>query len=304
MAMQKRAISRLNVAVAGRLSPNLGVGYHALALGVAALALLGPGCSNTEEVTTLEPVVVGMTSSMEATVDEEELTYFEVKAPIAFPLLAPNSEWLASEGGREVDPYGAMPWLTPDTLRVQVSYTVTNLDAQAHNVELLVDPWNEFGRYWPGLRVNEDDEQRPSLSGIDIYFRLPGTDEGESSRRHGTLTFEDMEELARDFATVMSILEDPPAADDSVDDPTFTYVEHTFQEENRSHNDPLVQRYVPEVIAGLAGLDMGLRTRESANLALEVVVELVDVERERVLGDDGDGEPLEVPETYITAEGG
>jgi hypothetical protein len=203
-----------------------------------------------------------------------------------------------------VEPYGRAPWITIQEVKVQVSWTLTNLDPDPHNVEILLDPWNEFGRYWPGLAlVDADDEEfLPNYSGIDILMELPGTSSGDNSRRFGTFTYQDMDEVATDLATVMAILKFGPQPDPANpdEDPTVTLANHAFAVENRSFDDPLVQQFVPQTIAGLVGFDIGLRTYEPANLAIELVVEVVDKDSGKVLARDDDRTPLPIPGDYIT----
>ena len=115
-----------------------------------------------------------------------------------------------------------------------------------------------------------------------------------------------MEELARDFATVLNLIKFPPA--DGLGVPGYdgdvlpVYVNHAFNFQNRSDRDPLVQAYVPDVIAGLTGVDVGLRTYEPATIALEVVVELVDTtaNTNRVREDGSDNTTLPPQETIVT----
>ena len=82
---------------------------------------------------------------------------------------------------------------------------MSNLDAEAHNVELLLDPWTEFARYVPGVNVGEE-STIPDLSGIDLLTRVEGL-----QRKTGTFTFDDMDEVATDLATTQNILLSMPA---------------------------------------------------------------------------------------------
>ncbi len=272
----------------------------------AALALVVGliGCGEDEETRTLPPVSVAMTDQMAAIYDDGELTLFEVKMPVAFPIKAPTAAQQGALNGSPMPPYPSKPWLTMKDVGVQITWTMTNLDAQTHNVHLLIDPWNEFGRYWPGLALVDADDAEflPNLSGIDIFMELPGTESGRPSRRRGTFTFNDMEELAIDFATVMNIIEQAPPPDPLSDsDPTVTLVNHAFAIENKSYNSPLVKPFQPAVITGLTGVDVGLRTFAAANIALEVVVELVDRGSGRVIERDATDTPIPEPTNFITA---
>jgi hypothetical protein len=174
-------------------------------------------------------------------------------------------------------------------------------------VELLVDPWNEFGRYYPGLQLTNPDneEYMPNFSGIDKRYIVAAKSQGEASRAHGTFTYSDLQEMATDFATVMDLIKNPPMVEAdprSMEDPTVIYTNHAFQWQNRSYNDLLVKDWVPSTIAGLTGLDIGFRTYEPATVAIEVVVEVVDKNGKRVRR-EGDTAPLLAPTTEIITVG-
>lgn len=272
------------------------------------LAGFSAGCADVEKTHTLDPALVGMDKDVAPIYDDGETQIFEVKAEMELPLVAPDAESQAALGETSPEPYGRQPWITVDDVRVQITWTLSNLDAETHNVEVLIDPWNEFGRYWPGVAVVDADagDSVPNPSGIDIMYELPGLDDPRASRIRGTFTFDDLEELATDFATVMNIIEnvEPPAdATEAEDDPRVGLVNHAFHQNNHTGRDIVTDGYVPEVIAGLTGFDFGLRTRERANVALEIVVEVVDTGNRRVLEPDSNDPPLEVPADYITVGG-
>jgi len=269
-------------------------------LGAALVATLALGCSEDEEQRSLDPVSVGMTSDMTPVFDDGEEQIYEVKLPVGFPIVQPTEAQLNSLGEVENVPnyLPRWPWLTSADVDVQITWTLSNLDAETHNVWLLIDPWNEFGRYWPGFQEGDEGEQIPNFSGIQFYFEVPGTESGRETRRHGTLTFADMQELAIDFATVMNLIANPPASDDPEYDPTTTYANHAFHPENRSHNDVLISGYLPTLVPGLTGIDLGLRTHERANVAVEIGIEIVDKGNQKVL--DKDLTPWPEPDEFIT----
>jgi hypothetical protein len=273
-------------------------------LGIA-FAVLALGCTDQDETITLAPIVLGMSSTMGASYDDGELTIYEAKLPVRLPIARVDAATLNSLRETRPVPYGRMPWLHASDVELQVSWTLTNLDPDSHAVEILIDPWNEFARYWPGMAVTSLERQQflPNLSGIDTMLALPGTSSGKASRRFGTFTFHDMRELAIDLATVMNIIENGPAPDpeDADQDPRVLLVNHAFAVENRSYDDPLIAAYIPGVIAGLIGFDLGLRTYAPANLAIEIVVELLDRDSGKVLDRHSDGERMPVPSRYITA---
>jgi hypothetical protein len=215
------------------------------------------------------------------------------------PVLAPRPAQLERLGSEGSDPFERMPWVERDDVRVQVTWTLSNLDASAHNVWVMVDPWNEFGRYAPALHVSDDEAMR-DFSGIDMLFALPGLDDAAEPRILGTFTFDDMDELAVDFATVFKILNDAVPAGEDEEDPRATLINHAFNVRDRSHRSPLLDPYRPSVVPGLVGFDFGLRTSEPANVALEIVVELRD-EGDRVAR-SGESVPLlEPPAAIISA---
>jgi hypothetical protein len=88
---------------------------------------------------------------------------------------------------------------------------------------------------------------------------------------------------------------------EDMEDPTVTYTNHAFHWQNRSYNDPLVKQWVPSTVAGLTGLDIGFRTYEPADIAIEVAVEVVDKNGKRLKKDgDGDKPLLQPPDEIIT----
>jgi hypothetical protein len=232
-----------------------------------------------------------------------------VKKPLAFPIIAPEGALPAPQEG-QVEPYGRQPWITLDDVRVQLTWTISNLDDESRVVELLIDPWTEFGRYWPGLTLvdAEDGEYQPNLSGIDRYYLLEKASAGDKSRAHGTYTYDDMDELARDFATAMNLIKFPPTTYpgggyvEPEDQATLlpTYVNHAFDFQNHSNKDPLVKAWVPATVAGLTGVDFGLRTYEPATIALEIVLEVTDQGTGKVRDEGADDALLPEPQEIIT----
>lgn len=288
-----------------------GVGAGASAAWAAGLVLLSAlglaGCGNEEETRTLNPMQVGMTPDIAPVFDDGETQMYEVKLPYRLPVRRSTQAERQSGRQNRVDPYDQYPSVTTADYEVQVTWVISNLDDETHNVEVLLDPWNEFGRYWPGVQVvdAEDGEVAPNLSGIDFYRELKPRSAGEASRLRGTFTFDDMTEVATDLATVMNIIlqvPPPPPDEESAMGPA-TFANHAFHVGNRSGNTPLTAKYVPSVIAGLTGFDVGFRTFEPANIALEFVVEIKEKDRDRdkVL-DEGESmdEAFEEPTDFIT----
>jgi hypothetical protein len=275
-------------------------------IALALFALSSVACSGTDHEESLPLLQVGMTDKVAAIYDDGELEIYEVKKGIAFPILAPSDADRDRLNQISMDPYGRRPWITTDDIQVQVNFTISNLDDTDHVVEMLVDPWNEFGRYYPGLQLTdaEDEEYMPNFSGIDKRYIAPGKSAGAASRVHGTYTYLDLQETATDLATVMSLLENPPPMEEGEEeDPTVTYTNHAFHVQNRSYDDPLVAQWVPTTVAGLTGLDIGFRTYEKANVAIEVSIEVVDKNGERVRREGDEDKPLLPPTEEIITVG-
>jgi hypothetical protein len=250
---------------------------------VAALCLAA--CSN-DDMLRLEPTSVALTEGAAPVYDDGELTIYEAKTGLMLPILAPSDEELATLSQQAPDPFEREPWITSGDVRVQVNWTLSNLDPGGHSIWVMIDPWNEFGRYEPAIHVSDDEAVR-DFSGIDMLFDLPGVEEdsptgGSGPRLHGTFTYDDMDELAGDFATVFKILSSVVPDEDTEEDPRATLVNHAFNVRDRSYNSPLLAPYRPAVVPGLVGFDFGVRSFEPANVALEVVVEIDDSNGERV----------------------
>jgi hypothetical protein len=293
----------------GCVRPALGPGT--LAFVALACAASSTACAGDDRTRILPPAQVAMDPDVAPVFMTDETTIYEVKKGLQFPILAPDTDLPVSQNN-EYDPYDHKPWVSLKDVRVQITWTLSNLDDTAHDVELLIDPWTEFGRYWPGLTLVDPDEGTylPNLSGIDHYYQLGSTKSGEQSRANGTYTYDDLDELAIDFATTMDLIKYPPTsypggeAVDPADQPALlpTYVNHAFDFENLSSKDPLVKPWVPKTVAGLTGIDFGLRTYEQATVALEIVVEVTDLGTGKVRK-EGSDDPLLPPTTTIITVG-
>jgi hypothetical protein len=272
-------------------------------VGMCVLALLG-ACKGKDEKRTLDPIQLGMASDTEATYDlGEDGKIYEVARAVQFPIVAPTQADIAGENGRSAPPFAHYPYLTNKDVSVQVTWTLSNLDETSHNVSLILNPWNEFGRYVPGITLVDADngDYAPNLGGNEVLYEVPGTKDSlhRSSRRHGVITIEDMNEMAIDFATVMNIIANPPT-NDAGDSDAITYVNHAFAVEQRSNRDVLTKPFIPGIIPGLTGFDLVLRTTDPVNIAVEIVVEVVDKGNGKVLERDSSAKPMDAPTNVIT----
>jgi hypothetical protein len=253
------------------------------------------------DIRRLDPVSVALADTVSPVYDDGELTIYEAKTSLKLPIIAPSSEQLQALNRQPSATFPRQPWLTHADVEVQVSWTLSNLDPEPHQVWVMLDPWNEFGRYEPAIVVSDEQAVR-DLSGIDMLFFLPGVpgdaEDPADSRIVGTFSVEDMDELARDFATVFKILSSavPPPEEER----RSTLVNNAFNVRNRSYNSPLLEPYLPDVVPGLVGFDFGVRTSEPANVALEIFVELRDAQGERVAPKGSSVQLLDRPETVIS----
>lgn len=259
-----------------------------------ALAALSAqsGCSNTDANQSTLPVVLGMTDKSIPVYQDPQLTLYEVQVPVRLPIRAPNDQERAALGGAQA-PYPHTPFLLDSDETVEIHFTLTNLDDQRHAVWLLLDPWNEFVRYHPGVQVINDETTLPNISGYQKPFLLDG-----KTRLEGTITSDDTHELAIDLATAMAIMSkkpDPNAAFDQV-----TLLNHVFDLQNRSNDgDPLVTPLIPQVIAGLTGFDLGLRADSAMSVAVEITVDITDQNGNRILAPGATDKPMGEPSVVL-----
>lgn len=231
-------------------------------------------CAGGKENQVMNPIDVAMTAQMAPTFDDGQTQIFQVSTPVALPMRAPLGVELQALGAQ--DPYPREPFLRSSDARITVKYIVSNLDNAQHTIELLVDPWNEFVHFVPGI-VQSDEGAEPNLSGIDKFFVLPPL-----ARIEGVFTPDDMKELATDLATCQAIAAAPPSEESDIG--AGALMNRAFNAQNRSFTgDPLLNRYFPKVVAGLTGFDLGIRSGEAMNVSVEVVIDITDLNGQRVV---------------------
>ena len=141
-----------------------------------------------------------------------------------------------------------------------------------------------------------DDETEPNLSGYDNLFAVPG-----KSRIEGDLSPDDTYNLEANLATVENVLALNPS---NLSVSITELCNHIFNLQHRSNDgDPLVTPYVPSVIAGLTGFDLGLRTYEPANVAVEIVVDVTDLNGNRVIAPGSTTATIARPTTALSPPG-
>jgi hypothetical protein len=239
------------------------------------------------------PIVLGMTDQLTPIINTQQLTLYEVQLPVPLPVRKPTSQEESSLGGA-VGPYPHQPFLLDTDESLEVRFTISNLDTERHAVYLLLDPWNEFVRYRPGVTMLNDEETLPNPSGYQNSFLID-----PMSRVEGTITTDDTTALALGLATAMQILSLP--VDPMAPYPPVTLVDHVFDPQNRPlSNDPLVSQYIPSVIAGLTGFDLGLRADAAENVSVEIVVDITDLNGNRLVPQGQSGATIGVPKKILS----
>jgi hypothetical protein len=268
-----------------------------------AAATLVAACSGNGDNQVTRPVPLGMSTSLTAFYDDGQLTLYQVARPVPLPVRKPTSAESSALGpAPKGTPYPHAPFLRSQDESVEVHYTLSNLDDGTHTVWMLIDPWNEFVRWNPGVQVVSDDETVPNF-GYDISFVVPG-----KSRVQGTVTSDDMHEIAVKLASVENVISQADAIDTAAMNgggaTTNELVNHIFNPQNRSNTaDPLYSPWIPPVIAGVTGFDLGLRTMEPANVAIEITMDVVDMNGNRFVFQDSTDKEIGIPSKVLSPPG-
>jgi len=265
-----------------------------LVSGMWLLAAMISACSGDSQVG--RPSVVAMTDTTPPYYQAGQTTIYEVQVPVQMPMRAPDSTEASRLGPAPsyLAAFGATtaPWIKVDDVQTTIRFTLTNLDDAKHSFELLIDPWNPYVKYKPGIQIVNADTTEPDLSGYDRFYILD-----KKQRLVGTIVPDDTRELAMDLATVMNIsVLDPGDPDGN------GLFNHTFNIQNRSNdpNDLLIAKYIPQStdVPAMTGFDLGLRSSEPMNIAVEVTVDVQDIVGKKVMPADGtvnaDNQPLPV----------
>lgn len=285
----------------GRRRTGMVTGLPELARALAGIVVLGAvasACAGQDEKEVLPPVVLGMLETTGPTYDDGQQQIFQVSREVRLPYRQPNDD---ERPRGEQDPYPRPPFHVTTDSRVTLRYTLSNLDDRVHTVELLIDPWNEFVRYVPGATTIRNDEVLPNFSGIARVVVLPSM-----GRVEGIITPDDMTELATDLTVAMALERRPPDPAGQFGGPVL--YNRTFNVQNRSSEpDPILQEWMPRSranIAAVIGFDVGLRTYAPAKVAVELVIDIEDLNGERVLIDGEEGRPIGRPGTVLTPPAG
>jgi hypothetical protein len=288
------------------------------AMGLATLGLVA-ACSSGGSTNQVDgPLDVGMTNSVQPSYSDGNITLYDVYTAVPLPVRRPSQSDIQALGAApKGTPYPHAPFLLASDESLEVHFTITNLENTTQNVWLLVDPWNEFVRWKPGVTVVSDEETDPNF-GYDTEYSIPA-----NSRVEGTLLTDDMQEIAIKLATVENYLASSTAMQAEADaggdnslDPTEV-CNNVFNPQNRSNsNDPVYTPWIPPVIAGLTGFDIGLRVEDEADsddststpdggtaaptLALEITVDIQDLNGNRIVTEGSSTQLIGIPPKVLS----
>jgi hypothetical protein len=240
-----------------------------------AVPVLAAACATTDANQVTQPSVLGMTDQMPPYYSDGQLTLYQVQVPVTMPMRAPNGTLPTASDPAFPNP----PFITIDDVKSEIRYTITNLDNTKHTIELLIDPWNEFVRYKPGIQIVSDEQTTPDLSGRDKLMVLDPL-----QRIQGTFTSDDTREVAIDLATVMELqacyITMSGCTSTATIDPMASVnglFNHAFNVQNNSTGyDPLLAPFRLKLVPALIGFDLGLRSDSPENIAVEVQVDVTD----------------------------
>jgi hypothetical protein len=157
--------------------------------------------------------------------------------------------------GREL-PFSRLPWVERGDVETQIDFVISSLDEEEHDIGVIVNGYNEFHEYVPGV-VEVEDEPVPEFSQWERVYKL-----GPRQRLAGTVREDELDEVAVDLATVVN------GAPNSAEVVYF---------ENHSSSDRRSRPFIPSVIPGLVGVRIGLRTLEAAVVVLDVTIRVRDI---------------------------
>jgi hypothetical protein len=223
---------------------------------------------------------VALSESTAAAYTSEDGALFIVEQRVELPIRVPPETAIedlrqAAEGFMDL-PFPRLPWVERGDFGIEVDFTLSNLEDAPHQVAVIVNGFNEFDEYVPGVTVI-DEEPTPDFSQWERVYELE-----PKQRLSRTIREEDFDETAVDLATVVN------GAPNSNQVVFF---------ESKSTADERVRQYIPPVIPGLAGFRIGLRATSAARIVLDASVRVRDAGGR--LADEGD-QPFDVnPEPFM-----
>lgn len=204
-------------------------------------------------------VAVALTNSTPAAFMGQMESLYIVEQRVELPVRRPSQTELddlrkAASGFGKL-PFSRLPWVERGDLELQIDFTLSNLDPQTHEVTVIVNGFNEFDEYQPGVNI-ADDQTIPDYAEWERLYKL-----APKQRLSRTIREEELDEAATDLATVVN---GAPNANE------------VMFFENKSATDPRSKPYIPRVIPGLMGFRIGLRATAPGRIVLEASVRARD----------------------------
>jgi hypothetical protein len=246
---------------------------------IVALACAASACAEERRYVGDGVYTVAITEDTAPAFETEEGAVYIVERRIDLPISNPTDSVLADlqQGaeGREL-PFPRLPWVERGDVETQIDFTISSLDGEARQIGVVVNGYNEFHEYVPGV-IEIEDEPVPNFSQWEDLFEL-----GPFERITGTVREDELDEVAVDLATVVNGAPNSNAV---------VYFE------NQSSDDSRSQPYIPSVVPGLVGVRIGLLALEESVVVLEATIRVRDVNGK--LADDGQRVLMPMPEVFM-----
>jgi len=271
-----------------------GTARYAICLGFATSVGVLACEGSTSATGEISPVVLSMSSTAAPYYSDPNLTIYWEQTPVSLPV----RKGTGTE--KNVTPYPASPYLLTSDYELQVNYTVSNLDNTENSVWVTMNPWNQFVRYYPGVTIVSDDETEPNWPGTERPTVLPPL-----ARVQGTFTTDDMTDLATKLDIAMDIMtHNFSATDMNPLDNQALLINHDFDTQYRvTDGDPLMTPYIPSVLAGMTGFDLGIESYNPMNVALEIEIQITDNSSGKLIAPGETGTPVGPPPVLLKVPG-
>src|SRR2546421_226250 len=135
-----------------------------LVAGAVAIAALALACANSNDKENIPPVVLGMLDTTPATYNDGQGSLYQGTSQVELPIRRPKD---GERPGGDVDPYPDAPFYLAKDTRITVRFTLSNLEDRVVDTWMLLDGWNEFVAYVPGLVVG-DEQTTPNRSSREL----------------------------------------------------------------------------------------------------------------------------------------
>jgi len=202
---------------------------------------------------------VALSESTPAAFTAEDAALFIIEERVELPIRVPTETALEdlrqAAANFEGLPFARVPWVEREDLAIEVDFTLSNLDDAERQVAVIINGFNEFHEYMPGVTVI-DDEPEADFSQWERLYELD-----PEARVEGTVREEEFDEAAVDLATVVNGAPNSNAV-------VFF--------ENKSSRDERNRAFIPAVIPGLAGFRIGLRATAPGRIVLDATVRVRD----------------------------